>query len=224
VSLSVAKAHVVDVFDQVSSAAETMGGFVASSSSTAAGDAKGAMLVVRVPSSDFGSLVSHVDSFAKVQAQSENGQDVTAESINLTARIANLTSEEAALRALLSRAGSIPSILQVQDQLFSVEGDVEQLSAQHSSLIDQATYATLTVNLVPLASHAASKAKPKQNALLRAVKLAGHNTATAVRGVLLAIGWAFPFLVLGFLALGAWLLRRRIGRRHAPAPSASTTA
>ena len=119
-TLNVTSGHLVQIFDRVSSAADSLGGFVASSSSTAAGALKGASLVVRVPSNDFGALVTRVDSFAKVESQSENGEDVTGESINLAARITNLKSEEGALRALIARAGSIPSILAVQDQLFGV--------------------------------------------------------------------------------------------------------
>jgi hypothetical protein len=219
VTLGVGKAHIVQTFDLVSSAATTMGGFVASSSSNATDDRTGAQLVVRVPSSDFGALVTRVDALGKVEAQSENGQDVTGESIDIQASLANLQSEEGSLRNLLSRAGSIPAILQVQDQLFGVEGEIEQLTAQENSLVDQATYATLTVSLKPLAAAAAPKVKPKvANALVRALKLAGHNTAVGVRAVALAIGWAFPLLVIAALVALAWRLRRRLSRRQPPAP------
>jgi hypothetical protein len=219
VTLDVTSSRVVQIFNRVSSAADSLGGFVASSSSTAAGDSKGASLVVRVPSNDFGALVTRVDSFAKVESQSENGEDVTGESINLAARITNLKSEEGALRTLIARAGSIPSILAVQDQLFGVESDIEQLTAQQSSLIDQATYATLSVTLLPLAAHSARKAKPGENAVVHALKSAGHNTAVAARAIVLAIGWAFPIIVLAAIAFAIWRLRRRITGRHGPTPS-----
>jgi hypothetical protein len=224
VTLGVPKPHIVEIFNRVSNAATSMGGFVASSSSNEVGDASGAELVVRVPGSDFGALVARVDSFGKVQAQSENGQDVTGESIDIEASLANLNSEENALRALLSRAGSIPAILQVQDQLFGVEGDIEQLDAQESSLIDRATFATLTVQLSPLAPHLVPKPKPKpENAFVRAAKLAAHNTTVAVRAVVVALGWAFPLIVLSALALAGWRMRRRVGRRQPPAPSMPTS-
>jgi hypothetical protein len=224
VSLDVASGRILQIFDRVSNAADSLGGFVASSSSTAAGDTTGATLVVRVPSNDFGELVTRVDAFAKVESQSENGEDVTGESINLAARITNLKAEEGALRTLIARAGSIPSILAVQDQLFGVESDIEQLSAQQSSLIDRASYATLSVALVPLAAHSARKAKPGTNSVVHALKTAGHNTAVAARAIVLAIGWAFPVIVLAATAFVIWRLRRRITGRHGPAPSTPTAA
>jgi hypothetical protein len=219
VTLGVVKGHLVDVFNSVSSAAESLGGFVASSSGNGAGDAAGASIVVRVPSSRFETLVQRVDKFGKVQSQSETGQDVTGESVNLTARIANLTAEERSLRTLLSHAGSIASILQVQDQLFGVEGEIEQLSAQEGSLIDRATFATLTVELSPVGAGHHKAKRSAENAFVRAVKLAAHNTALAARAVVLAVGWAFPLVVLGLVLLGAWRVRRRITRRRLPAPS-----
>jgi len=222
VTLSVRKRLLVGVFDKVSAAAELLGGFVAGSSSNLAAGFAGSSLTVRVPSAQFATLVREVDGFGKVQAQSESGRDVTGTVVDLGARIRNLESEEAALRTLLSRAGSIPAILQVQDQLFGVEGEVEQLAAQQASLVDHATFATLTVDLVPLAVPAPKPKHPKENAFVRAIHLALHNSWVAVRGVLLAIGWAFPALVLGLLVLGGWRLRRRFVSRRgaAEAPSA----
>ena len=104
VTLEVPKGHVLAAFDSVSSTAESLGGFVATSSGYGAADAGGASIVVRVPSNEFESLVGRIDKLGKVEAQSQTGQDVTAASVNLSARIANLTAEESSLRTLLSRA------------------------------------------------------------------------------------------------------------------------
>lgn len=99
VTLGVGKAHIVQTFNLVSSAATSMGGFVASSSSNAADDRTGAQLVVRVPSSDFGTLVTRVDALGKVEGQSENGQDVTGESIDIQASLATCRARRARCEA-----------------------------------------------------------------------------------------------------------------------------
>ncbi|HEV8065159.1 MAG TPA: DUF4349 domain-containing protein, partial [Acidimicrobiales bacterium] len=130
VTLGVSAKHVVDVFDDISTDVDNLGGYVQSSSSTSANDAGGASLVVRVPSARFGSLVTELDSLGRVEGQSENGNDVTGESIDLQAQLENLKSEEAALRALVAKATSVSAILEVQNQLFGVEGDIQQLTAQ----------------------------------------------------------------------------------------------
>jgi len=221
ITLQLKPGSVTRIFDQASTQVEALGGFVSSSSTSGTTMAS---LVLRVPSNEFSKLVSEIAGDGRTIDEQLNGQDVTGESINLRARIVNLTAEEASLRALMSRAGSIPSILAVQDQLFTVEGEIEQLTAQESSLVNQASFATLTLGLqsVPLAPHHPAG----KSALSRAVSLAGRNTVAAVRGVLLAAGWVFPAAVL---ALAAWVVfwarrRRRVGGtggESGPAPVAA---
>ncbi len=149
-TLAIARRRLVRVFDRVSSVALDRGGFVASSSSGEASGANGASLTLRVPSAGFSNLVARIDTLGRVEAQQETGQDVTGAVVDLGARIANLKSEEAALRTLLSRAGSIAAVLQVQDQLFGVEGEIQQMGAAQGSFVDRATYATLSVHLMAL--------------------------------------------------------------------------
>ena len=212
-ALSVRKGRLLEVFDAVTSDAENEGGFVADSSTAEQNrKAPSASLVLRVPSERFTQLMLAVSTLGKVESQQVQGQDVTGQLVNLSARITNLQAEEEALRKLVQAAGSIPNILKVQNELFTVESEIEQLSAQQASLDNQTTYATLTVNLVSSATPAAVKPKPRrENTFSRGVKLAWHNLAVAVRAIVLGVGWAFPLLVAAALAYVVWRLRRRRG-------------
>ena len=191
------------VFDQVSAQADSLGGFVSSSATTGTATAS---LVLRAPSDDFSKLVDEISGDGHTLGEQLNGQDVTGETIDLQARITNLTAEESSLRSLMARAGSISSILDVQDQLFTVEGEIEQLTAQESSLVNQATFATLDVALQ--SSAPAHRSAP--SAVGRSVSLAERNTVAVVRGIVLALGWAFPAAAVALVA-GAvlWVRRRR---------------
>jgi hypothetical protein len=212
---------VTRVFDHVSAQANALEGFVSSSATTGATTAS---LVLRVPSNEFSKLVDEITGDGHTLSEQLNGQDVTGETINLRARITNLTAEESSLRSLMSRAGSISAILGVQDQLFTVEGEIEQLTAQEGSLVDQATFATLDV---ALRSTAPLPPPPRQGAMGRAVSLAGRNTVAVVRGIVLALGWVFPVAVVALVGGGVlWLRRRRrisgtdTGTSAGPAPAA----
>jgi ABC-type taurine transport system ATPase subunit len=157
-----------------------------------------------------------------VRSQQLLGRDVTGQSVDLTAGITNLDSKEAALRRILSRAGSIPGVLEVQNELFTVEGEVQQRSAEEGSLLNHATFATLTAAIVPTSAAAAAVRQARQHVVLRARHLAGHHTLLVLHDVALALGWAFPLLIAAGAAAGGVLLRRRIrlhrrGRRAAPA-------
>ena len=217
VTIGVPKADAVSSFNKVSSIALSLGGFV-SSSATGVGTS-GALLVVRVPTDEFASLTKQVSSVGHVRNETVTGRDVTGESINLQARITNLDSEQNALRALMARTGSIPNILEVQNELFSVESEIEQLTADESSLLNKATYATLSVGIQPFGTHAKPVVKPHTDAVKRALTLAGHNTVVALRDVALAVGWAFPLLVLAGIAGAVLFVRRRLLRRRTPSAS-----
>jgi hypothetical protein len=149
-----------------------------------------------------------VSAFGKVQSQQVQGQDVTGQLVNLFARITNLQAEEQALRKLVLAAGSVPNVLRVQNELFTVESEIEQLSAQQALLDNQTAYATLTVNLVAPAVPVAKKPRP-ENTLTRGVKLGWHNLAVAGRAIVLGVGWAFPLLIAAALGCLVWRIRRR---------------
>ena len=223
IALVVHRSGLTSAFNAVARLAGSEGGFVADSSRAALDQqSPSESLRVRVPSARFTSLVTSVLALGKVQSQSEQGQDVTGQVINLTARIDNLQAEETALRTLVQQAGSIPDILTVENELFGVEQQVEVLSAQQSSLYDRTTFATLTVDLMSSAvvvHHHKRPPPPPANVVVRGARLAWHNLVVAGRTIVLAVGWAFPLLVLAaIVGLVVWLRRRHAAR---PRPASS---
>lgn len=224
ITLSVPGSALDATFNDVSALALDLGGFVQSSTSgdpDSAATTRGtraASLTVRVPTDRFALLERRVSRLGRVRSVTVSGTDVTGESINLEARIANSKSEEVALRRLMGRAGSIPAILQVQNELFSVEGEIESLSAEEGSLLNQATYGTLSVDIFPFAVPIV-RPKRAENSLVRAVRLAAHNCAAVLHAVLLGLGWGSPiFLLAGVLAAAWWVRRRIVTRRRSAAP------
>jgi hypothetical protein len=224
-TVMVGRGGVGHAFEAASDDATSAGGFVASSNSQLTGTSDPfADLVLRVPAASFDEVTGDLGGLGKVEQQQLQGEDVTGQVIDLGARIANLQSEQSALRQLMTRAGSIPDILTVENQLFSVEQQIEELTAQKSGLANQVAYATLTLDLVTVPPPAKPSPVPT-NAVLHGSRIALHNTAAALHAVALVIGEAFPVLVVASLAgLVLWLRRRRFLRRGAGAPAASPLA
>lgn len=211
VDLSVSRSRLTDVYDTASNDAAAVGGYVASSSTSGtSGDDPSATLVLRIPSASFQTVANELGALGKVVSESTNGQDVTGTVINIDARIANLTAEESALRQLINRAGTIPQILTVENQLFGVEQQIEELSGQQSSLANQVTYGTLTVNLSAIVPPVRpTPPKAPQNAFAQGARLALHNTAASLHDIAIAVGAAFPVLVVVALFLAGFGLARR---------------
>jgi hypothetical protein len=207
-------------FQAASEDATAVGGFVAASDSQLSGKSPYADLTLRVPAKQLDTVVGQVGGLGKVQQQQLGGQDVTGQVIDLGARIANLESEETALRQLMSRTGSIPDILQVENQLFSVEQQLEELTAQRDGLASQVAYATLTLDLVTPGA-VPPKPQPPVNAGASGARLALHNSAAVLHGLAIAAGAAFPAILLA-AAAGLILLIRR--RRRTVSPAAASRA
>ncbi len=158
---------------------------------------------------------------------SQHAQDVTQTVADVTSRVASAQAAIAQLRRLLARAGTVSSLLMVQDQINAQESDLEALQSQQRALAHETTYATVTVLLV---------SKPPPPAA-RPVKLAGGFTGGLAAGwhalrqvtswLLTGVGALLPFLLFVIAAVYAavrgrrWLAQRRSGPRPAGPPPAA---
>ena len=152
---------------------------------------------------------------------SQRAQDVTQTVADVTSRVASARAAIAQLRKLLARAGSVSSLLMVQDQINAEESSLEALQSQQRALAHQTTYGTVSVLLV-------SQAPPPA---ARPVKLAGGFTGGLAAGwhalrqvtswLLTGVGAVLPFTAFVILAVYGglrgrrWLARRRAGPRPA---------
>jgi Domain of unknown function (DUF4349) len=201
----------------MSTLASSAGGFVAAST-LANGRVPSASMTLRVPNSSLPGVLARIGALGRVTSQTLSGQDVTGQVVDLSVEITNLTSEEAAVRHLLSDAGSVRDILTVQQQLFTLQDEIQQLKAQSDSLDNRIQYATLVVALSTVTA-APVPVRHHPTTLARFAHLAGSHTVALARGVFLAIGWSAPGLALLAVLAGALavLRRRRTLRPAAPA-------
>jgi hypothetical protein len=203
-------------FDQVAGLVTAAGGFV-SDSDMSTGRVPSARLVLRVANARVTSVVNQLAGIGRITAQTLQGQDVTGQVIDLTARVSVLQSEEGAVRTLLSRASAIGDILQIQSQLFTLQTQIEQMDGQRSALADQTTWATVSVEIAELAPGAQPPASPQHrpSTAVRAWRLARDNTVAVTRGLALGVGWAAPAVLVTLVFSLPFYVRRRNRARAA---------
>ncbi|MDE3058575.1 MAG: DUF4349 domain-containing protein [Bacteroidota bacterium] len=110
---------------------------------TAAGNA-----LLRIPSHAFDTTLSEIKSIAKtVESQTVEGNDVTAEFYDVSARLENKQKVEARFREILKSAKSVKDILDVEQALGNVREDIERLTGRKKYLADQVQYSTISVYL-----------------------------------------------------------------------------
>ena len=204
------------------------GGYVAASERTSDGDNPVATITYRIPAERWESVIEQLrDLGQKVAGERTSAVEVTGQLVDLEARIRNLRATEAALQAILSRAERIADILEVQRELTTVRGEIEQLDALRASLEDQATYGTLAVTygMELVAVVEASKDWNPAGEVDRAVaSLMSVLQGLATVGIWFAIV-GLPILLAAAVAIAAvMLIVRRISALRATAPTAPTTS
>jgi Domain of unknown function (DUF4349) len=220
-----------DVADAVSAASRAVvarGGFLAGSRESGAADAASATLDLRIPAARWEETLAGLRRLATVRDQQIKTDEVTGTVVDLGARITNLRATEAALQAIMAKAVRIQDILDVQSQLTTTRGEIEELSAQKASLEDRAAYGSLAVIFqLPLAAKPGPTAKPTpvwdpgkdaQQATARLVRISQKATTAGIWIVIVGLP------ILGVLAAGLlvlWVTWRLVSRRRAGAPTAS---
>jgi hypothetical protein len=149
-------------------------------------------------------------------AMSQHAEDVTQTVADVTSRVASDQAAISQLRALLRHAGSVSSLLTVQNQINDQESSLESLLAQQRALTHETTFATVSMLLVasPQAGHRARHNHP--GGFIAGLKAGWHGLTRAVSVLLTGAGAALPFAVIAaILAYPAYRTRRWYQNRRA---------
>ncbi|MDA1038468.1 MAG: DUF4349 domain-containing protein [bacterium] len=191
--------------------AKTHGGFVRDSSvyerqdKTLYGQA-----VLRVEVSTFEAALSDIRALAlNVQSERVTGTDVTEQFTDLQAQLHNAQEEEKAYLALLSRAGSVSDLLEVQRELSQVRGRIEMFEGRLKYLTNQTDLATITISLSEKPSLTAPTGDFRlEDTIKQALQTLIVAFQEVVRGliwlVIFGVGVVLPISILAWAAYKLW--------------------
>jgi hypothetical protein len=167
-----------------------------------------------IPAAKFDTTVDELRGLGKVQTFHISGQDVSAQYVDLQARLANEEAQRNAMLALLGRAQTVSDIIAVQNQLGQITGQIEQLKGQINYIDHNVAFSTITVTLTEAGAPVAS-APSDSWGFASALSDAAHNFVTTVNYLITALGAAGPVLVLLGLGYVVWRRAGRPGWRRA---------
>lgn len=151
----------------------------------------------------------------------ESVQDVTNDYIDTQARLSNLRNEQQRLQTIMNRAQSLSDVLTIEQQISSVEGQIEQIEAHLNALKGQTTFYTVTISLMPLGTPAPGLAKPTPftpgqtlHDALAAALVVAEWLATALIWVAVFSLFAVPVALVALLGRRVVITLRK---RRAPA-------
>ena len=195
--------------DKLFALSTTLGGYISGTVATAdTGALRTGTITFQVPSDKFNEAVTQVRALGIVQNLAIGGQDVSAQYVDLQARLKNAEAQHEAMLALLGQAKTVADIIAIQNQLGTITAQIEQLKGQISYYDHATSYSTISASIHEAA--VALKPANTDNWGVSAALLQGlHGFVNTLDYVLVAVGYAGPVLVLLVFGFAAWRLRRR---------------
>lgn len=192
---------------EVRDTVDRAGGFVESSERSP----RSATLTVRVPADRFEAVLDEIEGLGEVRQQSVSGEDVSAELVDVEARLRHWQAQEAVLLELMEQATTVSESIEVRSELAPVQETIERLEGRLRVLEDDVAFSTVTLFLVDPGVEVPGEPEPDDEGWFSEV----WDDATdlgrgVVRGTVIALGALLPIAVLWIApVLGvAWLVRR----------------
>lgn len=186
------------------------------------GELATARLVLRVPSEVFDDVVAALEEVATPTGTTTTSEDVTAEVVDVDARIRAQRKSVQRIESLLARAETIEQIVAIEAQLASRQADLDALESRQQWLADQTSMSTITVYVErPAARH--DREDDTADGFLGGLAQGWDAFVDGLSAVLLVVGFLVPWLaLLAVLAVPTGLVlrrRRRAGTTITPASS-----
>lgn len=219
VTLQVRKGSFQQRFQQAAMVASSHGGFI-SSSRTSEGKLHSGVLVIRVPASQFEAAMGELKALGTVKGEQVSGQDVTAQFVDLQARLRNWEAQEGVLLRLMRQSKTIEESLKVQRTLQDVQLAIEEIRGQLRVLSDQTDLSTITLSM-----DEAGRAVPKPKeglTFVRAWRQAIHAIAAVFAAIVVGLGYVIPIALIALALFLGWLGYRRVRPRVAPGTPSGT--
>jgi hypothetical protein len=224
VTTAMASVSVEDPADgaqQVSELVESVGGRIDERTEQAASGENGlegafADLVARVPSDELTGLLADLADVGDVDSVSVSRSDVTAQAIDLDARISALQSSVARLQELMEGAGTLQALLAAEQALSDRQAELESLQSQRAQLADQVELSTLSVHLQPFGVAPAGG----PDGFVDGFGTGWRALVTVGTAAIVVIGVLLPWLAVAALVTGGVLVPLRLARRRRAAAKA----
>jgi hypothetical protein len=111
---------------------------------------KYATISIGVPVDQFETAMRRLRGVAlRILDENASGQDVTSEYVDLQSQLGNLEATRNRIRSFLDNAQSVEESLRINQELTTIEAQIEQVKGRMNFLSNRSAYSTITINLEP---------------------------------------------------------------------------
>jgi anti-sigma factor RsiW len=174
---------------------------------------------LRIPASQLAAAILELRALGRVELENQNGEEVTQQHADLLARLKNSRETEQRLQAILTqRTGKISDVLEVEQEIARVRGEIEQMEAEQKNLEHRVDFATIDLKLSEEYKAKIDSPAPAISILIHNAAVNGYrNIADTLLSIVLFFAEYGPVLCFWFIVffIPSWLVWRRW--RHATA-------
>jgi hypothetical protein len=216
-----------DAAEQIRRMAESMGGYLETAQITGTRETPTADITIRVPAAHFEDAKAQIRKLGvRVESEKTDARDMTRQYVDMEARLRNLRAEEVQYLTIMKSAYKISDLLEVEQKLSEVRGQIEQQQAELQTLSKQVETAAISISLRTLADTQVFGLNWRP---LYQLKLALRNGldaladyATTMAAILfyvpVILAWSVTILLATVMA---WRALRWAGRRFFDWPTAA---
>ena len=184
--------------------------------STPQGAARTLQASLRIPAPQLASALAELKALGRVEVETQNGEEVTQQHADLVARLKNSRETEQRLQDVLrTRTGKVKDVLEVEEEIARVRGEIEQMEAEQKTLEHRVDFATIDLKLAEEYKAQLTNPAPSVTIQLRNAAVNGfRNAFESLLGMVLFLAESGPTLLLwlSILTVPAWMLWRRYRR------------
>jgi hypothetical protein len=184
---------------------------------TPADDASSLKASLRIPVANLTAAMEDLRGLGRVASESESGEDVTQQHADLDQRLKTARDTEERFRTILQqRTGSVSDVLQVEEEIARVRGDIESMEAEQTNLEHRVDFASIDLSVT--ADYSPVSGTAPISVRVRNAFVAGYRNATGtVVGIFLfLVAYGLTILIwIAILGVPVYLLRRRYRRMRA---------
>ncbi|HBP64354.1 MAG TPA: DUF4349 domain-containing protein [Desulfosporosinus sp.] len=216
-SLTLEVATINDAVTRISKEVQKMGGYVVESQQNGSDRQSTAHLTLKVPADKLNGFRDSLVTWGEILDEHLLANDITNQYYDSQVRLQTLETEEKRYLEILNQAKTVDDVLKVENALTNIRQQIEQLKGQLKLWNNIVDYSTMNLQLVTQQTPNLNVKNPwqpvswsntwraTQDAVLKTISSAWN----ALNYLVVGIGYALPYLLVGALGWGSYRAWRK---------------
>jgi hypothetical protein len=176
------------------------------------------------PAAQCDAALAALKALGRVEQEQQGGEEITAQVVDLDARLKNARETETRLQDILkTRTGKVSDVLEVENQIAETRQNIEQMEGEQKALHNRITFSAITLDLHEEYQASLETTEPSAGRRIRNAVVDGFRAAAeGLLALLVFFLNATPSLLLAAILLfwpARWAWRRLRNEANVPAPA-----